>query len=304
LELINTEMINKSLHSIINQHIKQQELKEQLLEYIDFHLKKGVPFGELLVLHHCMFNGRETEQIYKVAAAVELLILSFDMLDDFEDNDFEGKPWSEEPQLALNATTAFLFLCSMVIRNTDFKNKDRAISILLQYTLLSINGQHKDLLNICGSEADYIDMTIEKSGALVTLSCLVGTVLAVNDYPTEIEIYSKYIGLIGQINNDVADIKVWNEKNDLIKKKYSLPIIYLLNCNDTDLHFIHDYYAGKVEKGEIIEKQMLVTNKLIKTGAMAYTEVIKKIYQNKVIKELKKLNVERRYFELLKKYIY
>lgn len=305
MRAINSEMIRKSLYKIINEQIKQNELKVQLLEFIDYQSKKGFPFGELLILHYNIFTGTKNEEIYSVAAAVEILILSFDILDDFEDDDFKDKPWSMESNLALNATTVLLFLCTSVIRNTGFKNKDRGLSILSKYALQSINGQHKDLLNICRNEADYIDMTIEKSGSLVALSCLVGSVLATENYPVEVENYSSYIGLIGQINNDIADIKTWNEKNDLINKRFSLPIIYLLNYKDKELNFIHKYYSGEVEKSVILTNQALISKKFVDTGALTYTEVIKKIYQNKALDELKKIkNIDEYYSNLLLEYIY
>ncbi|MBS4189770.1 polyprenyl synthetase family protein [Bacillus sp. FJAT-49705] len=304
MSAIMSQVIRKSLYTIINEHIKQNELKEQLFGFVDYQSKKGFPFGELLVLHYNIFNGTRTEEIYSVAAAIEILILSFDMLDDFEDDDFKDKPWSTESNLALNATTALLFLSAIVIRNTGFKNKDKCISTLLKYALQSINGQHKDLLNNCKNEADYIEMTIEKSGSLVALSCLVGSVLAAGDYPVEVGTYSRFIGLIGQINNDLSDIKTWDEKNDLINKKFSLPIIYLLNYKDEELKFIHDYYDNKIEKNEIIKNQKLISNKFVMTGAIAYTEVIKKVYQNKTIEEIKKLNIDQYYIDLLVKYIY
>ncbi len=303
LSAIQSEKIRKSLYTIINEKVKQNELKEQLLEFVDYQSKQAFPFGELLVLHYNIFNGIENEEIYLVAAAVEMLILSFDMLDDFEDGDFKDKPWANDSNLALNSTTALLFLSASVIRNSGFKNKDKGISILLNYALQSINGQHKDLLNICRNEADYIDMTIQKSGSLVALSCLVGSVLATEDYPIEVETYSRYIGFIGQINNDLADIKTWNEKNDLINKKFSLPIIYLLNYKDEELNFIHDYYNNKVEKSEIIKNQELISKKFFKTGAITYTEVIKKVYQNKTIDALKRLNIDQDYIDFLLKYI-
>ncbi|PIC64712.1 hypothetical protein CSV79_04950 [Sporosarcina sp. P13] len=127
---INSEMIRKSLYYMIKEQIKQHELKEQLVRYVDYQSNRGFPFGELLILHYNMFNGTKTEEIYSVAAAVEMLILSFDILDDFEDDDCKDKPWSMEPNVALNATTALLFLCISVIRNTRFKNKEQGISIL------------------------------------------------------------------------------------------------------------------------------------------------------------------------------
>ncbi|MFT8323611.1 MAG: polyprenyl synthetase family protein [Bacillus sp. (in: firmicutes)] len=232
-----------------------------------------------------------------------ILLFEHALLDDFEDNDFIDKPWAAESNLALNATTALLFLSTSVIRNTGFKNRDKSISILSEYTLQSINGQHRDLLNRCKSEADYIEMTLEKSGSLVALACLVGTVLAKSDYPVEIEIYAKYMGLVGQMNNDLADIKSWDGKNDFLNKKFSLPVIYLLNCKDQELALIHDYYENKIEKNEVLKSQMLISTKFVETGAIAYTEVIKKIYQNKAIAEINKLEINPYYIDLLLKYM-
>lgn len=289
---------------MVNVHITQNELKTKLLAFIDFQSEKGFPFGELLVLHYKMFNGEETEEIYTVAAAVEMLILSFDILDDFEDDDFQDQPWSVESNLALNATTALLFLSANVIRKTSFKNAGKAIAILQEYALRSIHGQHQDLLNRSKSEEHYVQMTMEKSGSLVALACLVGTALATDPAPIEVETYAKYIGLVGQINNDLADIEAWGEKNDLLNKKFSLPIIYLLNCNDEQLGFVHDYYENKVDKGVILKQQKLISEKFVQTGAVTYTEVMRKVYQNKAIAAVKQLQVDSLYKHLLLTYIH
>ena len=147
-------------------------------------------------------------------------------------------------------------------------------------------------------------MSIEKSGSLVALVCEIGAVLATDNYPVVIETYAKNIGLIGQINNDLEDIKIRNQKNDLLNKKYSLPIIYLMNCEDEKAQLIRDYYQNKVSKEEIIMNQELIHNKFVETGAIAYTEVIKKIYQNKVLAQIKGLNIDQCYFDQLLKYIY
>lgn len=297
-------MIGKSLRNIIKEEIKEETLKKKLIEFVDYHSKKKFPFGDLVVLHYNIYNGAKTEEIYKVAAAIEALILSFDMLDDFEDRDSEDTPWAIESNVALNATTALIYLSTIIINNTSFKNKDKSISILLKYSLLSINGQHIDLLNRCKNESEYIDMTMKKSGSLVALACLIGSVLADDEYPIAIETYAKYIGVIGQINNDLADIKKWREKNDLINRKFTLPIIYLLDFKDEELHFVHEYYAGNIEKDVILKNKELISKKFVGTGAIIYTEAIKKLYQNKVINELKKLNFNKYHINLLSEYIY
>ncbi|MBE1555110.1 polyprenyl synthetase family protein [Sporosarcina limicola] len=303
MSIIRSNRIRNSLVSIISNKIEQPQLKAQLLEFVDYQSEKGFSFGEMLVLHYSIFKGIETEEIYTVAAAVEALILSFDILDDFEDDDCKDKPWLTESNLSLNATTALLFLSADIIRRTSFANKDKAISILLKYALRSISGQHKDLLNSCKNEADFIEMTLEKSGSLTTLACLVGACLATDDYPKEVASYAELIGLIGQINNDLVDIKKWNEKNDLLNKKYTLPIIYLLNCKDDELLFIHNYYDNKVDSNEVVQNRSLIAKKFVETGAIIYTEVIKRVYQNKALAEIQKLYMNPCISEQLNNYI-
>lgn len=296
--------IKDSIFEIINTEIVQEDLKAQLLYYVDYQSEKDFSFAELLMLHYNMFDGEENAEIYTVAAAVELLILSFDILDDLEDDDSADKPWSTEPSLALNATTALLFTSAKVIQSTSFEHKDEAASILYTYALQSINGQHKDLLNQCRTEAEYLDMTLEKSGSLTKLACVMGTFLATGNCPQEVKMYARLIGLIGQINNDLVDIAMWDGKNDLIHKKYTLPIIYLLNRKDDELQMVRDYYEGTVDVREIIERQQFVDEKFKETGAITYTEVIKRIQQNKVFSEVGKLNIKQEYLVQLKKYVY
>src|SRR5699024_8415249 len=239
-------------------------------------------------------------------AAIEILILSYDILDDIEDDDCKGKPWLTETQdssLVLNATTALLFTSQSVIMNTDFKNKEIAISILLYFSLQSINGQQKVVLNICMSEAEYIDMTIKKSGSLVALSCLIGAVLATCKYPKEIEMYSYYIGVVGQINNDLEDIKSTNDKNDILNKKLTLPIIYILNIKDKKHQIFYDYFNDKIDKEVFLKSKDKVYRNFIESGAIVYTKVIKKIYQTKIKNQLEKLDIKQNQLNLLLKYI-
>src|SRR5699024_9389677 len=99
------------MFKIIGEHISQHHLRALLYEFVEYQSieNDGFPFGELLVLHYNMLSEFEKKEIYTVAAAIEILILSYDILDDIEDDDCKGKPWLTETQdssLVLNATTA------------------------------------------------------------------------------------------------------------------------------------------------------------------------------------------------------
>lgn len=290
---------------MVNQRIPHRELKESILNFVDYQFKKGFPFGELSFIHYKMLNGPDSEEIFDVCAAIEMLILSFDILDDLEDNDSidSDKPWLDRRDLALNSTTSLLFLSRMVLGETSFPNKEKAVSMLLEYSLNSIIGQHTDLLNTAKTETEYLEMTEKKSGSLVSLACSIGAVLAMKDYPPEIEIYSNYIGIIAQITNDLEDVRSWDRKNDLLNKKYTLPTIYLLNFEDEEANAIRNYYNNQLNVKWVLNNKEKIGRKLVDSGAIIYAKVIKKNYQKKAVAEIQKLNLNQKYVEQLLKYI-
>ncbi|WP_071396586.1 polyprenyl synthetase family protein [Bacillus tuaregi] len=299
-----TNRIIGEINTILGKEIQQENLKETIQKYINAQTKKGFPFAKLTILHYQMLDGTELDKVISVAAAIELLILSFDILDDIEDDDDNQKLWMNEQSFALNASTAMIFICIDVIRKTDLKYKERAISILLEYSLLSISGQQIDLLSKCRTEKEYIEMALKKSGSLVSLACLVGANLASDQYLEIINRYSQFIGLIGQLNNDIYDLQNWEGKNDLLNKKLSLPVIYLLGYQGNGAEIISSYYNGAIEKDEMVKNQKFISKMIVDSGVLVYTEIIKRVYQNKVKTELQKLNVDKKFIGQLLDYIH
>ncbi|MEN0647741.1 polyprenyl synthetase family protein [Caldifermentibacillus hisashii] len=298
-----TNVINKSLKNLLEEEIFQEDLKQTIQKYMNVQKRKGFPFAELLILHYQMLNGQELDKVINVAAAVELMMLSFDILDDIEDGDDYQKLWLNEQSIALNASTAMIFACINIVRKSDLKFKERAISIILEYSLLSSSGQHMDLLGKNRTEKEYIEMTLKKSGSLVSLACLVGATLACDKYQDVIKRYSRYIGLIGQLNNDRKDLSTWEGKNDLLSKKISLPIIYLLHYKGKEAELIRGYYSGTVGKDELLKSHNKIIKTIEQSGAFLYTEIIKKLYQNKVKSELQHLNVEKKFIDKILDYV-
>lgn len=298
--------IIEAMHMIKTDHIENKELQNIIAMCIDHQQEKGFPFGELTYLHYAMLNGPENGEIFRICAAVELLILCFDILDDFEDQDCVSldKPWLSQESLGLNAATALMFLSVSVIRNSSLSAKEDAVSFVLKFAVEAINGQHVDLLNQCRSEQDYIEMTLKKSGALVSLACLIGAVLAQEDYPKEIEVYSRYIGVIAQLANDLEDMKDLEGKNDLMSRKYTLPTMFLLNQEESDegARLIKDYFHNKVGRSELLAHKTIVTQKIIESGALVYTEVMKRTFQKKALAEVQKLPIAKKYYDQLIKY--
>jgi len=216
------ERINESLDILIeNETLLGHELQLLLKSFKEEKTTRGFSFGKLCFWHYEAFSDGINEDIYKVAAAIELLILSFDIIDDIQDKDSDYI-WSKTPELSLNVALAMLIMASKAIDDTSFEHKQVAIRLLEKYALQSINGQQLDLLNNCRDEESYVQMITQKSGSLTAMGCLIGEVLAKGEVSKEVEEYGKYIGIIQQIKNDIQGLKVWGPKNDLLNKKYCL----------------------------------------------------------------------------------
>lgn len=263
-------------------------LKELMLQFKNE--KHGFHNGILCVHHYEMFANEENPNIYKVAAAIELLILAYDIIDDLQDNDTDYV-WCKIPEQSLNIVLSALFISMNTIRNSGFEHSDLAAQIMHEYSLKSISGQQDDLLNSCCDETSYLQMIEQKSGSLVAMSCLIGSCLATGQILPEVQTYSTYIGIIQQIKNDISDLKVWSKKNDLLQKKFSLPIIYFLSLDNEISDNIKNYYYS--DKELKTSDFPLIKEELINSGAIRYALVIKNIYKNKVLEILNKNTHEK-----------
>jgi competence protein ComQ len=290
--------INESLDILIkNEELIGHELRSMLKSFKEEKRIVGYSFGKLCYWHYEAFTDCLNEDIYKIAAAIELLILSFDIIDDIQDKD-SNYSWSKTPELSLNVAVSMLVMASRIISGTSFEHKGTAIQILEEYALRSINGQQLDLLNICRDEQSYLQMIDQKSGSLTAMGCLIGEVLAKGEISPEVEEYGKYIGIIQQIKNDVQGLKAWGPKNDLLNKRYSLPIIYLLSQKNDVSKAVINYYNGDIDA---FLDNNATENKLTNGGAIRYAITIKNVYKFKALNNLENVTINELGKDFLKK---
>jgi len=280
--------INEVLDILIeNDALIGYELRSMLKNFKEEKMAIGYSFGKLCYLHYEAFTDCLNEDIYKVAAAIELLILSFDIIDDLQDKDSDYS-WTKTPELSLNVALAMLVMASRTIRETSFEHKNTAIQILEDYALRSINGQQLDLLNTCRDEQSYIQMIEQKSGSLSAMACLIGEVLAAGGTSSEVEEYGKYIGIIQQIKNDIQSLKTWGPKNDLLNKRYSLPIIYLLSRENDVSKSVINYYNDDMDA---FLDNNATENELTNGGAIRYAITMKNVYKFKSLNILENVTI-------------
>lgn len=294
------EQINEALDILIeNETLISHELRSMLKKFKEEKKAVGYSFGKLCYWHYEAFTDCLNEDIYNVAAAIELLILSFDIIDDLQDKDSDYS-WTKTPELSLNVALAMLVMASRTIRKSTFEHKSIAIQILEDYALRSINGQQLDLLNTCRDEQSYIQMIEQKSGSLTAMSCLIGEVLAKGAISSEIEEYGKYIGIIQQIKNDIQSLKTWGPKNDLLNKRYSLPIIYLLSQGNDVSNSVVNYYNDDIDA---FLDNNATENELTNGGAIRYAITIKNVYKFRALDTLENVAINEVCKDYLKKLI-
>lgn len=298
-------IIGQAMLQVIDDSFPTGELKFLMSEFVKFKMKDHFPFGKLVILHYQMFGG-QSEDIYQAAAAVELMILSLDIFDDLQDQDDGPMPWNTiAPAISMNIATGLLSLVAKALQQTSFEASAKlsAIDYLNTQVLKAVNGQHADLMNLIQSEDDYLQMVKNKSGSLMASACLVGTALITEEHHDCVNQYAEHMGIIAQIKNDIKDICRWDEKNDLVHKKRTLPILYLLHNQQPQYQFIRDYFRGKLIKEEWLKNKGEIQELIKKSGVFEYAHVVIRLHQLHAMEIINGMDMVQEWKEELLRYM-
>ncbi len=211
------------MNHFIDIEIPNADLNRTLHAFLD--AKDQLHFSELAFYHYQSFGGTDTDAAETLGAGIELLILAFDIFDDLEDEDSPDEPWMKiNRSVAMNAATALYTLGFKVVSSVS--NDPVFLHKLIEYILQSSQGQHEDLRGKPVTEEECLDMIKRKSGSLVALSCVLGTMLATGQFNPTVESYALQLGIALQIENDYRGL-FYNSKSDIVKNKRTLAYLYL-----------------------------------------------------------------------------
>lgn len=275
--------------------------KEKLLEYLKNGERAENSFGMLCLIHFIKEDNAhiESDRIFTIAAALELMMLSLDIADDLQDQDTENI-WSLEVPVAINAVLYFSMKCQETILNSNFDNALETSKIINEYLLYSINGQDLDIRRDCCKEDTYLKMVEMKSGSLTLLCCIVGTLLSNKKVSLNLLEYGRSIGIVQQVNNDINSLKSIGLKNDLLNGKYSLPIIYLLSKNNIGREcLLENYWTNR----RLLIPYTNVVDFVHNTYAIQYASIVKEKYIKKAIYFIKESEISEHYKLKLVKYL-
>ena len=248
-----------------------------LKSFIDDKEKENRTWSKITICTHKMLGGN-SPHIHRLAAVTELVILTLDIMDDLQDQDQGSKPWMQCPQaITLNAVMA-LFM-GVVGELGHLQVKDKMLVEVSKIISRSINGQQKDVTNAISTVDDYLMMTQEKSGSLFRLACFMGysSLECTEETIEQIHQLADCIGLIHQIQNDMRDLTRFDAKNDLIGKKRTLPLLYLLSIEDTAFSQLKAYYEGEITADFLLEKKEDFLQMIQDSGCMEYARIVQSV---------------------------
>ncbi|GGG04379.1 polyprenyl synthetase family protein [Paenibacillus aceti] len=291
-----TEMLEVELRESLRAYFSVPQLYEHSLACLEDKIEESsMLLGKMAVLHYRMFGGTDTKDIYRVAAAIELMMLSLDIIDDIQDKDNGKMAWNLLPsEIALNIGIGMLTLSGQLILSTGFPDERRlqAAELLHKGVLTAVNGQMTDLFNDVDTEEDYIQMVSQKSARLLVAAAMIGTVLATGEWIEEVQQYAEELGIAAQIKNDIRDLLNWDDKNDFLNRKKTLPTLYLLQSVSDEESWIIDYFEGRLDFADVVGRRQEVEQIIESTGTLIYTSVRMRTHYYRYLEHIERLQLE------------
>jgi len=190
----------------------------------------------MLPLLLCEELGMEPLRALPLSTATECYIAALDVLDDLEDEDAQDALWrSCGRAAATNVATLLLFLYQRALAGLVDLCHDPSLVGAVQriYATAGIRacgGQQQDLDGSAQEEDEYLGMVARKTGSLTQGICRAAATLATSDQ-TVIDRYAELglnLAIAMQIANDVAAIATEEDRNDLMRGKKELSLLFAL----------------------------------------------------------------------------
>ncbi|WP_238803251.1 polyprenyl synthetase family protein [Anoxybacillus sp. LAT_26] len=142
------------------------------------------------ITQHISQRSAQGDHSTYIAAAIELIVLAGDLLDDIVDQDR-----LKDDAITVHTAIGFLLLGQQAMAHSHIVDgkKLKALSYVTSCLLQSVHGQQTDVACDVQTEAGYLKMVEKKSGSLVEMACVIGALLAGKEDIAAIETYARYI---------------------------------------------------------------------------------------------------------------
>ena len=150
-------------------------------------------------------------------------------------------------------------------------------------------GQHLDLIYTPDgpiTEDSYLYIAERKSASTISCACHVGALVA-NANKKMVDQFTEFgynLGMASQIANDITGI---TQKDDILKAKITLPVIYTLSQRKSKIHsYIEDIFIKRSNLDFDIQK---VKDIFFNSGAIYYSTVKMEYFKQRAIDILLKI---------------
>ncbi|TXK73499.1 polyprenyl synthetase family protein [Paenibacillus sp. N3.4] len=294
------QRILDEIDRIIDAYFHVSDLNSLLKQFVRDKANEGgrVWSDFTITIHHTL--GGHSPLLYERAALTELLILALDIVDDLQDQDNGEKPWMTcDPAFALNAVIAFLVAAMGELSKSNRVHTPKLLQLITQ----SINGQQRDISNAVQTENDYILMVQEKSASLINMAFCMGY-LDIDDCSSaiidQIDELAQYIGITSQLENDTRDVQRIDQKNDLLQKKKTLPILFLLKQSEEKFPPLLHYFEGKISRDDMILLKPECLAFIEQSGCIEYARTIQYLFADKAEQIIDSLPIQSSWKDRLK----
>lgn len=291
MNVFTDDEIGEHLLNVINEEFKDADLVELLGTFVRHKQEEGFSFGRMVHLHYALFGGQDRSVALQSVAAVETFILALDILDDLEDQDGSQKLWMEKPvSVSMNGSTGLIMLATSMLQRVD--SSGQSVACLSQSGMRAVTGQHHDLLESINSEESYFRMIEHKSGSLMALACMVGTLLAKGEDDKLVKAYSIEFGCAAQLANDLEDALRLDSTNDILYRKRTLPTLKLLEQEGEEADWLRHYYCEGMTEDAFLERKKEIFEWASTSSAITYSMVKKRVYQLRAIEKVEDVDGE------------
>jgi len=269
--------IKKHMYRIVDDYIDAEDLNALLKLFITDKEQETSVWGQITITTHRMLGGSSAD-MERIAAATELMVLTLDIIDDLQDRDQSDKPWIRCPEgYTLNAVLAMIM--GFVGELGKVGLPASAFAAISRIVTRAVNGQQKDMNDSVATGDDYVSMVQEKSGSVFRLACYMGCASLTCSEATlaQLQELADCIGLLHQIQNDIRDVVRFDVKSDVLGKKRTLPVLYLLAIEDAAFAPIQDYYAGRITADMLLAQQEELVRTIENSGCMEYARVVQSV---------------------------
>ncbi|MCP6682443.1 class 1 isoprenoid biosynthesis enzyme [Bacillus nakamurai] len=287
------------MKNIIEQNIFNEHLLQLLLEFIES--RKYLTFAESALLHYEIFGGKDFKTAEKLAAGIEILTLSSDIIDDLEDEDNDQALWMKIDHSEALSAVFSLYTAGLQSLNSIDMNP-LIFTYVLKYTQDAMQGQHDDIINKPETEDEGLEVIRLKCGSLFALSNVAGTMLATGKYNKTVETYSYYKGMFEQIYSDYLAL-FSSKRSDILKDRHTLINLYLKRLfNESSEKLVYMFSHRDTHLKFISDKNLFIQT-LTDAGVTQYVSVLHQLYKQKCKNAIEELNLENIKIDKLKKYL-